>query len=54
MVFLAPMSKCQVLKPLRKVGRTEFLETLVGPYGFAGERRWLKIACAMGFSRPML
>jgi hypothetical protein len=54
MVILAPTSKCQVLKPLRKVGRTNFLETLGGPYDFAGERIWLKIACAMGSSRPML
>jgi hypothetical protein len=54
MSFLAPTSKCQVLKPLRKVGLAEFLETLGGPYSFAGERRWLKIVCAMGSSRPML
>jgi hypothetical protein len=54
MVFLAPTSKCQVLKPLRKVGHTKFLETLGGSYGFARERRWMKIACAMGSSRPML
>jgi hypothetical protein len=39
-----------VLKPLRKVGRTEFPETLGGSYGFAGERRWLKIVFAMGSS----
>ena len=54
MVFLVPTSKCQVLKPLIKVGRLEFLETLGGSYGFAGERGRLKNVCAMGSSRPML
>jgi hypothetical protein len=38
MHFLAPVSKYQVLKHLRKEGRTEFLETLGGSYGFAEVR----------------
>jgi hypothetical protein len=39
MSFLAPASKFKVLKTLRRVGRTNFLETLGGPYGFCkGER----------------
>jgi hypothetical protein len=54
MLFLSPTSKFQVLKPLKKVGRTEFLETLGGLYDFAGERIWLKVACEMVSSRPIL
>jgi hypothetical protein len=35
MEFLTPTSKYQVLKFLRKEGRTEFMKTLGGSYGFA-------------------
>jgi hypothetical protein len=38
MHFLAPTSKCQVLKLLKEVGLMKFLETLGGSYGFAEER----------------
>jgi hypothetical protein len=55
MSFLAPSSKFQVLKTLRRIRRTDFLGTLGGSYGFCKrEIGWLKDVCAMGSSRPML
>jgi hypothetical protein len=38
-LFLSPTSKFQVMKLPKKVGRTEFLETLGGLYGFCRRER---------------
>jgi hypothetical protein len=49
MFFLAPMSKCQVMKPLIKVGRTKFLETLGGLYGFCKREKMAENCLCNGF-----
>ena len=55
MSFLSSTSKFQVLETLIRVGCMDFLGTLGWSYGFCKrERGWLKVVCAMGYSRPML
>jgi hypothetical protein len=55
MPFVAPNSKCQVMKTSKRAGHMDFLGTLGGSYGFCRrERGWLKVVCAMGSSRTML
>jgi hypothetical protein len=49
MLFLSPISKCQVLKPLIKVGCTEFLETLGGSYGFCRREKIVENCLCNGF-----
>jgi hypothetical protein len=49
MLFLAPTSKCQVLKTPRRVGRTDFLGTLGGSYGFCRRERMVESCLCNGF-----
>jgi hypothetical protein len=45
MPFLSPTSKCQVLKTSRRAGRTDFLGTLGGSYGFLQKRERMAESC---------
>jgi hypothetical protein len=48
-LFLSPTFKCQVLKPLKKVGHTKFLETLGGSYDFCRREKMDENCLCIGF-----